>query len=95
MTYIFTPDRDEFCETCEITLSRKAKRGNNMLEDLGRVIPVQMAMIDIIHNPVDRSLTKNTYYKNYMGIVDVASRYFVPLGMYEKKPLTVFNALME
>jgi hypothetical protein len=31
-----TPDRDEFCDKCEITLSRKANRGNNPLEDLGK-----------------------------------------------------------
>jgi hypothetical protein len=91
-----TPDRDELCETCEITLFRKAKKGNNPLEDLGEGIPGQMVMIDIIHNPIDRSITTDTYHKYYSGVIDVASRYFVPMGMPDKKPVpTVFNALKE
>jgi hypothetical protein len=87
------PDRDEFCETCEITLSRKANRGKIPLEDLGKVIPGQMVMIDIIHNPATCSLTRDTYHKYYLGIIDVASRYFVPIGMTDKTPRTVFTAL--
>jgi hypothetical protein len=81
-----TPDRDDFCETCEITLSRKAKRGSNPLEELGKDIPGQMVMIDIIHNPATCSLTKDTYHKYYLCIIDVASRYSVPIGMTDKRP---------
>jgi hypothetical protein len=80
-------------ETCEITLSRKAKRGNNPLEDLWKVIPGQMVVNDIIHNAAIRSLTKDTYYKYYLEIIDVASRYFVPIGVTDKTPRTVFTAL--
>jgi transposase InsO family protein len=54
-----------------------------------------MVMIDIIHNPTDRSITMDTYHKYYLGVIDVASRYFVPMGIPDKKPLTVFNALKE
>jgi hypothetical protein len=50
-------------------------------------------MIDIIHNPAIRSLTKDTYYKYYLGIIEVASRYFVPIGITDKTPRTVLTAL--
>jgi hypothetical protein len=86
-------DKDEFCETCKITLARKANRGKKPLEDLGPVVPGQMIMIDIIPSPATRSLTPDTYHKYYLGIIDVASRFFVPMGIQDKLPTTVYNAL--
>jgi hypothetical protein len=89
------PDNDEFCETCQITLSRKANRGRNSLENLGKIIPGKMVMVDIIHNPAKQSITADTYFRYYLGIINVASRYFVPMGIRDKRPLTVFNAMRD
>jgi hypothetical protein len=89
------PDKDEFCETCQITLSRKANRGKHSLENLGKIIPGQMVMVDIIHNPAKRSITTDTYFRYYLGVIDVASRYFVPMGLRDKRPTTVFNAMRD
>jgi hypothetical protein len=78
------PDKDEFRETCKITLARKASRGKKPLENLGPVVPGQMITIDIIPSPASRSLTPDTYHKCYLGIIDVASRFFVPMGIQDK-----------
>jgi hypothetical protein len=84
MNVKIVPDKDEFCETCKITLARKANRGKKPLENLGP--PGQMIMIDIIPSPATRLLTPDTYHKYYLGIIDVASRFFVPMGIQDKMP---------
>jgi hypothetical protein len=89
------PDKDEFCETCQITLSRKANRGRHSLENMGKIVPGQMVMVDIIHNPAKQSITADTYFPYCLGIIDVASRYFVPMGLRDKRPTTVFNAMRD
>jgi hypothetical protein len=53
-----------------------------------------MITIDIIPSPASRSLTPDTYHKYYLGIVDVASRFFVPMGIKDEKPTTIYNALV-
>ncbi len=52
-------------------------------------------MIDIVNNPADRSITANTYYPYYLAITDVASRFFVPMGIADKRAKTVFRAIQE
>jgi hypothetical protein len=54
-----------------------------------------MIMIDIIPSPATRSLTPDTYHKYYLGIIEVASRFFVPMGIQDKMPTTVYNALVK
>jgi hypothetical protein len=88
-------DREEFCETCWITTARKSNRGTNSLEELIEVVPGQMVMIDIITNPAQRSITTGTHFKYYLVLVDVASRLFVPMGIQDKKPKTIFKAIQD
>jgi hypothetical protein len=89
------PEQDEFCETCKITTAQKANRGRQPLEDLEPVVPGTFVMVDIINNPSSRSITRNTFFPYYLAVTDVASRFFVPLGMQHKKAKTVFNAIHE
>jgi hypothetical protein len=56
------PDKDEFCETCQITISRKANKGKHSLENMGKIICEQMVMEYIIHNPAKQSITADTYF---------------------------------
>jgi transposase InsO family protein len=88
-----TEDRDEFCEICSITTARKANTGRGNLEALGNVVPGEVVMIDIVNNPATESITPDTHFKFYLLVIDVASRFLVPIGINDKKPKTVFEAL--
>jgi transposase InsO family protein len=88
-----TEDRDEFCEICSITTARKASTGRGNLEALGSVVPGEVVMIDIVNNPSTESITSDTNFKFYLLIVDMASRFLVPIGIQDKKPKTVLEAL--
>ena len=86
-------DRDEFCETCIITTARKANTGRGNLETLGNVVPGEVIMVDIVNNPSAESITSDTHYKYYLLIIDTASRFFVPVGINDKRPRTIFEAI--
>jgi hypothetical protein len=88
-------DREKFCETCRITIARKSNRGTNLLEELGDVVPGQIVMIDIVTNPAQRSITTDTHFKYYLVIADVASHLFVHMGIQDKKPKTIFEAIRD
>jgi hypothetical protein len=88
-------DPEEFCQTCQITTARKANRGKSPLDELQEIIPGTFVMIDIANNPSNRSITSSTYFRYYLNITDVASRFFVPIGIQDKSPKAVFRALQE
>jgi transposase InsO family protein len=88
-------DREEFCETCKITTARKSNRGANPLEELGEVVPGQFVMTDIVTNPTQRSITADSHFKYYLVILDAASRLFVPMGIQDKRPRTIFEAIQD
>jgi hypothetical protein len=52
-------------------------------------------MIDIVTNPAHRSITADTHFKCYLVILDVTSRLFVPMGIQDKKPRTIFKAIRD
>jgi transposase InsO family protein len=89
------PEQDEFCETCKITTAQKANRGSQPLEDLEPVVPGTFVMVDILTNPSTKSITRNTYFQYYLAVTDVASSFFVPIKVQDKKARKVFNAIHE
>ena len=74
-----TEEEDDFCETCKITTAQKANRGTRPLEDLEPLVPGTFVMVDIISNPFQTSIKRGTYFPYYLAVVDVASRFFVPI----------------
>ncbi|KAG7340238.1 reverse transcriptase RNA-dependent DNA polymerase [Nitzschia inconspicua] len=90
-----TTDNDHFCETCKITTARKANRGSNPLETIDTLVPGMCIMVDIVKNPSSESITSSTYYPFYLTTTDMASRFFVPIGMRRKTSHDVFLALQE
>ncbi|KAG7362456.1 integrase core domain containing protein [Nitzschia inconspicua] len=88
-------DDEKFCETCKITTARRAKRGSTPLEQLEEVVPGMCIMVDLVKNPVTESITSNSYFPFYLTITDMASRFFVPMGIRKKTSHDVFVALQE
>ena len=86
-------DKDDVCETCRITSIRKANRGRNRLESSDDPKPGDMLMVDIVENPSKEGLTLKTHYKYYLTVTDVATRFFVPMGMKHKDASTALDAL--
>jgi transposase InsO family protein len=43
----------------------------------------------------NQSITSNTYFRYYLNVTDVASRFFVPNGIQDKSAKTVFRAIQE
>ena len=87
------PEVDDFCTTGKITVARKADRGNKTLEETN-LIPGTHVMVDIVDNPCKaHSITSNTQFKYYLCVTDVASRFFVPIGLKEKTAEAVCTAL--
>ncbi|KAG7372377.1 integrase core domain containing protein [Nitzschia inconspicua] len=89
------PDQEKFCQTCKITTAHKANRGSSPLEQLDDLVPGMCVMVDIVKNPVSESITSNTYYPFYLTATDLASHFFVPIGMKRKTADNVFAALQE
>jgi hypothetical protein len=52
-------------------------------------------MVDIVSNPTTSSITAASYFPYYLAVTDVASRFFVPLGLKNKTADSVFQALQE
>jgi hypothetical protein len=52
-------------------------------------------MVDIVINPADRSITTNTYFPYYLNITDAGSRFFVPIGIQDKKGKIIFRAIQD
>jgi hypothetical protein len=77
-------DEDIFCETCRLTTARKANRGHAHLEDMEDILPGSFVMVDIVANPTTSSITAASFFPYYLAITDVASRFFVPLGLKDK-----------
>ena len=72
------PEPDAICETCRITLSRKANRGKQRpprAVESGHTI-----LLDIEKNPFHKGLTSSTHFKYFLIVVDQASTFTVLLG---------------
>jgi transposase InsO family protein len=52
-------------------------------------------MVDIVPNPTTSSITAASFFPYYLAVTDVASRFFVPLGLKNKSAESVFQALQE
>ncbi|KAG7336585.1 hypothetical protein IV203_014897 [Nitzschia inconspicua] len=89
------PGQEKFCQTCKITTARKANRGLTPLEQLDELVPGMCVMVDIVKNPVSESITSTTYYPFYLTATNMASRFFVHIGMKRKTADNVFAALQE
>jgi hypothetical protein len=78
-----------------MTTARKANKGNSPLELMEDIVPGSFIMVDIVANPTTSSITAATYIPYYLAITDVASRFFVPLGLKDETPDSLIQALQE
>jgi hypothetical protein len=87
-------DPESICETCQITLSRRANRNHDRPPgyptEAGR-----MVMTDIIANPFASGLNTKTHFPYFLLIVDVVSHLPVLIGLRNIDSNTVFTALRQ
>jgi hypothetical protein len=87
-----TRDPESICETCRITLSRRANQSHNRPQDYP-TRPGRMVMADIISNPFAKGLTPKSHFPYYLLVVDVVSHLPVFLGLRKIDSIMVFRAL--
>jgi hypothetical protein len=78
-------DQETVCETCQITLARRAARN--------RIHPGTMVMVDIISNTFDFGLTIKSHFRYFILFVDVFSSFPVLLGINDQSATTVIRTL--
>jgi hypothetical protein len=78
-----------------MTTARKANKGHSPLELMEDIVPGSFIMVDIVANPTTSSITAAAYFPYYLANTDVASRFFVPLGLKDQTADSVYQALQE
>jgi hypothetical protein len=73
----------------------KNMRGNYQNSSMLSCLVFRAVQRTLHNNPSSRPSTRNTFFPYYLAVTDVASRFFVPLGIQDKKAKTVFNAIHE
>jgi hypothetical protein len=74
------PELDSMCDTCNITLLRKANRGKTKPSSYPKK-PGRMVVADIICNPFKHGLTDASHFEYYIFFVNVASIHAPLLGL--------------
>jgi hypothetical protein len=72
------PEPDKICETCRITLSRKANRSK--IPPLRSKFARHTILLDIEKNPSPKGLTPGTHFPFFLVVVDQATTFSVLLG---------------
>ena len=84
---------DKFCWGCDITFSKKARRGKSALSDDSKIKPGSCLMIDLQTNPSRTGLTRATHFPYYLQITDALTRFTVLLGLPDKEAHSVWRCL--
>ena len=90
-----TFDDDTFCWGCEITFSKKAKRGKTDLLAKMDLKPGSCLMLDIQKSPSKFSITRSSNYPYYLQITDALTRFTVLLGLTEVSSYAIFDRLLQ
>ena len=89
-----TLDEDTFCWGCEITFSKKAKRGKSDLTKGTNMKPGSCLMLDIQKNASKHGLNAATHFPYYLQITDAVTRFTVLLGLKEVTSYAIFECLL-
>jgi transposase InsO family protein len=87
-------DPDEFCETCKLTTARSARKGKSPLDKHSTITnPGEEFHVDILYNPATRCVIPSLHTKFLLGIVDLRSRFMVPMPLHDKEAKNIIKAL--
>ena len=88
-----SPEIDTICQDCDITFSKKAKRGDTDLLANKELCPGSCLMLDIQSNASKFGISKNTNFCYFLQITDTLTRFTVLLGMEKVDSHSVFSCL--